>query len=36
MMPKQGALAVIVFFIIVALALLVLFGLGSALALFGL
>ena len=36
MMPKQGALAVIVFFIIAALVLLMFLGLGSPLALFGL
>ena len=34
-MPKQGALAVIVLFIIIAFAVLMIFGLGSPLALFG-
>jgi hypothetical protein len=35
-MPKQGALAVIVVFIVVAVLLLVFFGLGGPLSLFGL
>ena len=34
-MPKQGAFAVIVLFIVMVFALLVVFGLGTPLALFG-
>ena len=34
-MPKQGALAVVVLFVIIAVVLLALFGLGSPLGLFG-